>query len=189
MKRSHLRLPALLLALLAAAPGLVSAQYKWIDKSGQVNYGDSPPRDARNVERVSAPTADPGDPQSGLPFEVRRAAQSFPVTLYTTDACSSCQQARDMLRARGVPFSERVIATADDAEEARKTGIGSTVPVLAVGRTMLREPDFALWHRTLDDAGYPRAASLPRTYQNPPPRPLIDRPASPAAPAAQQPAG
>ncbi len=189
MKQSTHHLPALLLALLLAAPGVVLAQYKWIDSRGQVNYGDSPPRDARNVERVSAPAADPADPQSGLPFEVRRAAQNFPVTLYTTEACSSCQQARDMLRTRGVPFSERVIATADDAEEARKTGIGSTVPVLAVGRSILREPDFALWNRTLDDAGYPRNASLPRGYQNPPPRPLIDRPAKPDTPAAQRPAG
>ncbi len=190
MKRSNLRLPARFLALLVAvAPGFALAQYKWIDARGQVNYGDSPPRDARNIERVSAPAADPGDPQSGLPFEVRRAAQNFPVTLYTTDACSSCQQARDMLRARGVPFSERVIATADDAEEARKTGIGSTVPVLAVGRTMLREPDFAQWNRTLDDAGYPRTASLPRGYQNPPPRPLIERPAKPETSAGQQPGG
>lgn len=178
------RLSANLLALLLLAPAAVLAQYKWIDSRGQVNYGDSPPRDARNVERVNAPAADPADPQSGLPFEVRRAAQNFPVTLYTTDACSSCQQARELLRARGVPFSERVIASAEDADEARKIGVGSTVPVLAVGRQMLREPDFALWNRTLDDAGYPRNASLPRGYQNPAPRPLVDRPAKPETPAA-----
>jgi glutaredoxin len=188
VKRSHLRHLVPLLALLVASAGAL-AQYKWIDARGQVNYGDSPPRDARNIERVNTPAADPADPQSGLPFELRRAVQNFPVTLYTTDACSSCQQARDMLRSRGVPFAERVIATADDAEEARKIGVGNTVPVLAVGRQMLREPDFAAWNRALDDAGYPRNAALPRSFQNPPPRPLLDRPATPETPAATRPAG
>jgi glutaredoxin len=180
---------ARLLALALLAPTLALAQYKWIDPRGQVNYGDSPPRDARNVERVNAPGVDPADPQSGLPFEVRRAAQNFPVTLYTTDACSACQQARDMLRSRGVPFSERTISSADEAEEARKMGVGTTVPVLAVGRQMIREPDFSQWNRMLDDAGYPRNANLPRNFQNPPPRPLIERPAKPETPAADRPAG
>lgn len=180
-------LPAIILALVVTcAPALALAQFKWIDARGQVNYGDNPPSDARSVERVNAP-ADPADPQSGLPFEVRRAAQNFPVTLYTTEACTSCQQARDVLRSRGVPFAERTIASTEDLEEARKIGVGSTVPVLAVGRQMLREPDFGLWNRTLDDAGYPRNASLPRSYQNPPARPVVDRPAKPDAPAADRP--
>ncbi|MCA3217864.1 MAG: glutaredoxin family protein [Burkholderiales bacterium] len=183
------RLLAGLLALTLLAPGLALAQYKWIDSRGQVNYGDSPPRDARNVERVNAPGVDPADPQSGLPFEVRRAAQSFPVTLYTTAPCAACEQARDMLHSRGVPFSERTITSAEEAAEARKIGVGSAVPVLAVGRQMIREPDFAQWNRMLDDAGYPRNASLPRSFQNPPPRPLIERPAKPEAPAADRPTG
>jgi glutaredoxin len=187
MKRI-VRLSACLVALAACLPALALAQFKWIDARGQINYGDSPPRDARNVERVNAPAPDPADPQAGLPFEVRRAAQNFPVTLYTTESCAACQQAREALRSRGVPFAERTIVSIEDAEEARKIGVGSSVPVLAVGKQLLREPDFALWNRTLDDAGYPRNATLPRSYQNPVPRPLLDRPAKPDSPAAERPA-
>jgi hypothetical protein len=49
--------------------------------------------------------------------------------------------------------------------------------VLAVGRQMVRTPDFPAWQATLDAAGYPRSAILPRTYRNPPARPLLERPA------------
>lgn len=171
---------ALLIALLL--PALAAAQYKWTDASGQVNYGDNPPLDARDIERVNAPPVDPSSPLSGLPYEVRRAAQQFPVTLYTTPSCAACAQARDMLRARGVPFAERTISSREEAEEARKLGVGDLVPALAVGRQWVREPDFALWNRVLDEAGYPRAAILPRGYQNPPPRALLEKAApAPAA--------
>ena len=30
----------------------VLAQYRWTDPSGQVNYGDAPPSDAKNLARV-----------------------------------------------------------------------------------------------------------------------------------------
>ena len=49
------RLLVMLLAL--AFAGMASAQtYKWVDKSGRVQYGDTPPGDASNVTRLRAPS-------------------------------------------------------------------------------------------------------------------------------------
>lgn len=175
MQRMLAPAAAALLALLLAAPAL--GQFKWTDAKGRVNYGDNPPADAQNVERVGARAPDAADPLAGVPFEVRRAVQNFPVVLYTAADCPACQQGRELLLARGVPFAERTIGSREDVEEARRLGLGDLVPVLAVGRQMVRTPDFPAWQATLDAAGYPRSAILPRTYRNPPARPLRERPA------------
>lgn len=172
---SVLRRRVLTLALMLALPCTAWAQYKWLDASGQVNYGDSPPRDARQIERVE-PRLEPASATAGLPYELRRALENFPVTLYTTPSCQACQAARDMLRARGVPYAERTISSAEEADRARASGVGTAVPVLSVGRDWVREPDLAVWHRRLDEAGYPRSSMLPAGYQYPAPRPLLPPP-------------
>lgn len=47
------RTPGLALAALLSFPLAASAQlYKWIDESGGINYGDSPPADAKDVKAV-----------------------------------------------------------------------------------------------------------------------------------------
>jgi Domain of unknown function (DUF4124) len=46
----------LVIALAVAFSSLVSAQaYKWIDKNGHVQYGDTPPGDAQKVTRLKPP--------------------------------------------------------------------------------------------------------------------------------------
>ena len=51
---TRLALPFVLLAALLAMPAAVPAQlYKWIDEDGGVNYGDTPPPNAKNVRPVS----------------------------------------------------------------------------------------------------------------------------------------
>lgn len=175
-----------LAALLCLLPSLAAAQFKWLDANGRVTYGDNPPREARNVERVGAPVGE-ADAGATLPFEVRRAVAGFPLTLYTAADCAACAGARDLLRARGAPYTEITIGSARDMEAFRKLDLGDRVPVLMVGRQALKELQPELWHSTLDTAGYPRAATLPRTWRNPPPRPLSPEPAA-AADAAPAPA-
>ncbi|MDO8292170.1 MAG: hypothetical protein Q7T29_04830, partial [Gallionella sp.] len=46
-------------------------------------------------------------PAEDLPYETRRAQQNFPVTLYVAENCTEyCDQARELLIKRGIPFSE-----------------------------------------------------------------------------------
>lgn len=74
--------PLVLSALLAAAPSAYAQLYKWIDDSGGVNYGDSPPADAKDVKAVGPVSLSviPGMPREELAAmrerdEQRRMAQ------------------------------------------------------------------------------------------------------------------
>lgn len=175
------RLLARSLCLLSLLPTLALAQFKWTDANGRVHYGDNPPRDARNIERVGAggASAPEGDPAAALPFEVRRAMSNFPLTLYTAPDCGPCNGARELLRARGAPYTEVTVTSQKDLQAFRALQLGDKVPVLVVGRQAVREFDPQAWHISLDSAGYPRNAVLPRTWRNPAPRAISpDEPAT-----------
>ncbi|MCX7902220.1 MAG: DUF4124 domain-containing protein, partial [Burkholderiaceae bacterium] len=93
--------PRKLLALVLM-PACASAQYKWLDADGRTVYGDNPPREARNVQKIDARAASgESDALAALPYELRRAVRDFPVTLYTTASCAPCEAARALLIARG----------------------------------------------------------------------------------------
>jgi glutaredoxin len=173
-----MRFIALLIA--ASLPALAAAQYKWLDADGRVTYGDNPPREAKKIERLRSPATDEADPMAGLPYEVRRAAAAFPLTLYTAPECGACDAARDLLRARGAPFAEVTVGTPQDRSAFLKLDLGDKVPVLVVGRQSVKEFSPEQWHRTLDTAGYPRSAQLPPAWRNPAPRPLTPPGAAPA---------
>jgi len=161
----------------------VSAQYRWTDADGRTVYGDSPPRDARNIQRIDARGASgAADALAALPFETRRAAQQFPVLLYTTGNCQPCDSARELLRARGIPYSERTISTKEDVEQLEKMGLGRRLPVLTVGRQVQKEFETGGWHAVLDAAGYPRSGQLPRSWPSTP-TPLVPRATEPPPPA------
>ena len=132
---------AVALMLTLAGPAAL-AQYKWTDAEGHVGYGDQPPRDARQVERIDTNSlATPGgDALAGLPFELRRAALNFPSVLYTAPGadCGPCNTARNFLRTRGIPFTERTVGTSRDIAAYQALGGGSQLPALAVGRNLLR---------------------------------------------------
>jgi len=171
-------------ATLAVALALVTAgahaQYKWIDATGRTVYGDNPPRDAQNVQRIDARGAS-GEPDAmaALPYEARRAAQQFPVVIYTTADCAPCDAGRQLLRARGVPYGERIVSTKEDSEQLAKLGYGERLPVMTVGRQVQKEFETTAWHAALDAAGYPRAAQLPRGW-TPVATPLAPRREAPA---------
>lgn len=74
----------LLVALLFAAAGASAQQYKWVDRNGRVQYGDTPPPGA-NAQRLRTPSGSaapqpaaksgartPGDPETE--FRKRREA-------------------------------------------------------------------------------------------------------------------
>ena len=177
-----------LATVVACLLGTAQAQYKWIDADGRTVYGDSPPREARNVQRVDARGASgEADSLSALPYESRRAAQQFPVLLYTSAACQPCDSGRELLRARGIPYGERTVSTKEDLEAMEKLGLGNRLPVMTVGRQVQREFETNAWHAALDAAGYPRTAQLPRGWSSPA-VPLAPRPAQTStAPATEAP--
>ncbi len=166
-----------LLSISAAA----DAQFRWRDASGQVNYGDFPPGDARDLKPIGARgPVETADANLTLPFELRRAKALYPVVLYSSDACPPCEDARVLLRQRGVPFSERLIeAPADNAELKRITGI-EKVPAMTIGKDTLTGFKASEWSRALDAAGYPAESKLPSGYVGEPARALVSRASGPA---------
>ena len=185
--------------IVAATPAL--AQYKVIGNDGRVTYTDREPTAAEGKVvplggRSAAVAADSG-PE--LPFELRQTATKYPVTLYvTTSACEPCTAARQMLKQRGIPFSERLIITNEDGEALERLSGGRDAPTLSIGSQTLRGFASDVWSSYLDAAGYPRESHLPTNYQYRPATPIVQqqpqtspradaKSASPAVPVAPSP--
>jgi hypothetical protein len=134
--------------------------YRWTDANGRVFYTDKPPpTDARNVERKRLGDRAGSGP---LPYATQMAAKSFPVTLYTSDCGEACDEGRKLLEARGVPYAEKAARDQDVQAELLKLTGGTSVevPVLVVGRTIVRGWEATQWHSTLDAAGYPKSSPV-----------------------------
>lgn len=157
--------PALLRPLALASVALLvataaSAQYKIVGPDGRVTYTDKPP---------AGPARDAGNPAGGgasgeaagpLPYQTRQAASRFPVALYAGRRCAPCDQARDWLKTRGVPFTEYLVDTEADAA-AMKARFGEAVlPMVTVGSQSLRGFNAVDLDATITNAGYPQQVKL-----------------------------
>jgi glutaredoxin len=174
---------------LAAIAGLAQAQgqiYTWKDEKGVTHFSDHPPPKGQAAVRK---LEDPASPAADLPYALARAVRQHPVTLYTMADCVPCDDGRKLLRARGVPFAEKTVATAADRAALRAAGGNEEMPYLLVGRAATRGYQRAAWQRALDAAGYPAQARLPAGYVQRPPEPAGGPPPAPATrPAPAQPA-
>ena len=141
--------------------------YRWVDSSGKVYYGDVLPLGAQQVEVKKFPK----DTSSNeyLPYETLRAQQNFPVTLYVADNCGElCDQARNLLKKRGIPFSEKPLKTYKDIEAFKKlSGSDAFVPTLMVGKDFLKGFVESQWNSELDIAGYPKTSSYRQRTETP----------------------
>jgi len=167
--------------------------YRWVDKDGKVYYTDQPP--PPTAKKIQEKKLDTGSSieTSGLTFEQRKAVENFPVTLYTTvDCASECTMARDLLKRRGSPFSEKSLRTAEDAIAFKKTfgSAETTIPSLSVGNQKLKGFNESAWHGLLDAAGYPRNAPVVQRREAPAPAaaPAAPDPGATPAPASPPPA-
>lgn len=145
------------ISLLLVACAANAEAYRWVDSAtGRTVISDTPPpRSARDVSKTKDPSSNP----EGYGYAARKAAESFPVVLYTSADClNECKQARDLLNGRGVPFSEKMIQS-DEDRAALKALVGDVfVPSLKVGRQNMRGFESVSYHNLLDLAGYPKAA-------------------------------
>lgn len=174
ISRFTLTLSAGLIVL--ASPAV--AQYKIVGPDGRVTYTDRPPADGSNkvtdLTRAgqSAPSTPSGPP---LPDALRRVADRFPVTLFTSKDCSPCDAGRDYLTRRGIPYVERLVLNNDDAAALERTVAGRTLPAMTVGGQALRGYSSEDWASYLDAAGYPPQSQLPAGWTPPTPSPLVAR--------------
>lgn len=167
------------LLLLAAAAS--QAQYKVTGPDGKVTYTDRPP--ISTDSKVTALNGRGGGASEvALPLDLRRAVSRYPVTLFVSNgACEPCDAARQMLRQRGIPFSERQVQNNEDSDALERLSGGRDAPTLSIGSQVLRGLSAEIWNSYLDAAGYPRESQLPANYQYAPAAPVVARAAPPRA--------
>ena len=180
-----------LVAGFATGGGDASAQqiYKIVGPDGRVTFSDTRPSDPNTKATAAAVLSVASDSANiaGLPFELRQAATRYPVTLYTSLACSTCAQGRAMLVSRGIPFSEKLVATKEDGEALSRIAGAQTLPLLTIGGQQLKGYSDSEWNQFLDAAGYPKTSQLPPSYSPAPAPPLVAL--DPRQPAAAPPHG
>ncbi len=165
---------SLLGAVLAATPAF--AQYKVIGPDGKTTYTDRPPAPAEGKATTLGARGTPVTTEVALPQELRQATQRYPATLYvTTGACEPCDGARQLLRQRGVPFTEKQIVTSEDGEALERLTGARDAPTLTLGAQTMKGLSAEVWNSYLDAAGYPRESRLPANYQYPAASPLTER--------------
>lgn len=77
-----------------------------------------------------------------------------------------------MLKARGVPFTEKTVTTSDDARILQSREGTNQVPVVRIGSKQIAGYEQGEWTSYLDAAGYPSESALPPTYRHPAATPL-----------------
>ncbi|HNQ10165.1 MAG TPA: glutaredoxin family protein [Giesbergeria sp.] len=181
---------ARLAALAACATGALLATatqaqqvHRIVGPDGKVTFSDRAPEDKKAQSTVLYTASGGAASNPALPSELRQIASRFPVTLYTGESCSPCQQARQLLVQRGVPFTERSVNTNDDLDALRRLSGESALPFGTIGRQQLKGFSDAEWTQYLDAAGYPAQSRLPKGYTQPAATPL----APAKAPAASAP--
>jgi glutaredoxin len=119
-----------------------------------VQYSDKPNADAERLKLGNDPVV-----EDTLPYATQKAKQSFPVTLYVFEKCGPvCSDARELLKTRGIPFTEKNLATTEDLDAYRKASGTDQAPAMLVGMTWVKGFLAEQWHKELDFAGYPKTA-------------------------------
>ena len=191
----------LVLLALGLVHGAVQAQmvYRIEGPNGKVTFSDKAPVAPSAKASPTVKLMVPGQAEpSNLPLELRQASAKFPVTLYTSSACSPCDSGRSLLQSRGIPFTEKTVNTPADVDALQKLGDINSLPLLTIGGQHVSGYQPAEWNQYLSAAAYPEQSKLPVGYRRAPATALVapERPVSnpakaesnTAAPAAATPA-
>lgn len=135
--------------------------YRWTDENGTVHYTDTqPPANAKNVEKKGSAHAGAEGAAAQHSYAMQQAVKKFPVTIYTSKDCGKpCKEGLDFLKKRGVPYTEKVVATQAEIDELVKLAGAPRVPVMVVGIAIQKDFEQHSWNEALDTAGYPKAAA------------------------------
>ena len=135
----------LLLACSALATAAMAQVYKWTDPSGKVHYGDSPPQDAKKQElAIRIPSYDGPVEVTDWAAVIRRKspAAAAPqvrsgVTMYSTDWCPHCKNARNYFTTKGIAFTEVNVETSEAGRKEYQALGGKGVPLIVVGDKLM----------------------------------------------------
>jgi glutaredoxin len=188
MQRTLVRaaLAGVVFGALAAPWASAQGVYRTVGPDGKVTYSDQPPPANGKASVVGGASASAGaaaNPQ--LPLELRQVVNRYPVTLYTTTDCAPCNTGRNLLTARGVPFTEKTVNSAEDTAALKRLSGETSLPFLSIGGQQIKGFSDADWTQYLDAAGYPKQSVLPSGYRRPAATALVATQPAQAAAAAR----
>jgi glutaredoxin len=160
LRLTFLTVVVLASSLASTVAGAQTTTYSWIDpKTGVTVISDQPP--PPGAKQILKRESGDGGSERQVPYATRQAAEKFPVVLYTSATCTDiCKQARDLLNGRGVPFSEKMLASQEEINDLEKQlGSAASVPSIIVGRQNFKGFESGAWNNLLDLAGYPKSAA------------------------------
>lgn len=134
--------------LVAAAIVLVlpafAQVYKWTDPAGKTHYGDAPPDDAKKQElKIRIPSYEGPVEVRDWAAVIRKKAPPGPpeadrITMYSTDWCPHCKNARNYFNEKGIRFTEYNVETSEAGRKEYEALGGGGVPVIQVGSKVMR---------------------------------------------------
>ena len=134
MNRTTLATLCASLLLLTGAAAQAQTLYRSVGPDGRVTFSDTPPPNATNKAAGSTAGSGPANAGAALPYELQQTVNRYPVTLYTSDSCAPCASGRNLLTARGIPFSERMVSTAEDVAALQPPSVSCVVSRLRSSR-------------------------------------------------------
>jgi glutaredoxin len=166
----HALMSVMLSASLLWGSGSAWALYKVVGPDGRITYTDRLPHDqpARALKANGASVA-----TESLPYELQKVVARFPVILYTGSNCTPCDAGRQLLKSRGVPFTEKTVISEEDIRQFRSRESTDQLPTVRIGQKQLSGLQHNEWTAYLDAAGYPARSALPPNYQYAAPSPLV----------------
>jgi glutaredoxin len=151
------RLVMIAVCLAVASAPLAAAQlYQWKDAQGRTVYSDQPP--PPHIQSAQQKSFKGSVIEVGESYAARSARERYPVTLYASACGAPCDQARQLLSERGIPFNNKDPQASPEAQaELQKLTGRLSVPVLVVGSDKIDGFETGQWQSMLDRAGYPKS--------------------------------
>lgn len=163
-----------LLALFGWSCAAAQPVYRIVGPDGRITFSDKPLAVPGTTTVLGPGSARPTtEGPATLPYELRQVTSRYPVTLYTSASCGPCSSGRNLLLLRGIPFTERTIATEEDNQALQRLSGENALPFLTIGGQRIKGFSDLEWQQFFDAAGYPKASQLPANYRNPAPVPLV----------------
>jgi glutaredoxin len=174
----HLTLLAFVALQLAASTAPAQTIYRIVGADGSITFSDKPLNEGATKVPSAAGTSRPNSESSAeglsaLPYELRQLAIKHPVVLYSSANCSPCDKGRQLLKVRGIPFTEKSVSNNEDIDALKRLTADTSLPVLTVGKNKVSGVSESEWSTQLDSAGYPQKSALPAHYRFAPATPLV----------------
>ncbi|MFT5219862.1 MAG: glutaredoxin [Gammaproteobacteria bacterium] len=111
--------------------------YKWVDASGKIHYGDSPPENAqlKNIQgTISSFKSVTVEPFVFDPKIVSKRSSTKTVVMYSTSWCGYCKKAVRHFKKNKIQFTEHDIEKSKKAAAEYRKLKGRGVPVILIGK-------------------------------------------------------